>query len=142
VKGVFLCNRGLIFAVPEPHPVYGYMLICAAAAAGIIYVMRRWARKRQARTGQSFPVLRVSVALSIGMPLAIWLAGGAPLTMDYPELIGFNFQGGITLSPEFMALLLGLVLYTAALACRAIQSSTSRAESMPTSFPDASTTGR
>ena len=121
VKGVFLCNRGLIFAVPEPHPVYGYMLICAAAAAGITCVMRRWARKRQARTGQSFPVFRVSVALLIGMPLAIWLAGGTPLAMDYPELVGFNFQGGMTLSPEFMALLLGLVLYTAAFVAEVVR---------------------
>jgi general L-amino acid transport system permease protein len=121
VKGLFLCNRGLIFAVPEPHPVYGYMLICAAAATGIIYGMRRWARKRQARTGQSFPVFRVSVALLIGLPLAMWLAGGAPLRMDYPELVGFNFQGGMTLSPEFMALLLGLVLYTAAFVAEVVR---------------------
>ncbi|HEX5681264.1 MAG TPA: amino acid ABC transporter permease [Desulfobacterales bacterium] len=121
VKGLFLCNRGLIFAVPEPHPVYGYMLICAAAAAGIIYGLRRWARKRQARTGQSFPVFRVSVALLIGLPLAMWLAGGAPLRMDYPELVGFNFQGGMTLSPEFMALLLGLVLYTAAFVAEVVR---------------------
>jgi general L-amino acid transport system permease protein len=34
--------------------------------------------------------------------------------MDVPVLKGFNFQGGLTLSPEFFALLLGLVLYTAA----------------------------
>ena len=34
--------------------------------------------------------------------------------MDVPELSGFNFQGGMTVSPEFSALLLGLVLYTAA----------------------------
>jgi general L-amino acid transport system permease protein len=121
MKGLFLCNRGLVFAVPEPHPVYGYMLISAAAAAGIIYVMRRWARKRQARTGRSFPVFRVSVALMIGMPLAIWLAGGAPLRMSYPKLVGFNFQGGMTLSPEFMALLLGLVLYTAAFVAEVVR---------------------
>ena len=121
VKGLFLCNRGLVFAVPKPDPVYGYMLISAAAAACIIYVMRRWARKRQARTGQGFPVVRVSVALLIGMPLAIWLAGGAPLTISYPKLVGFNFQGGMTLSPEFMALLLGLVLYTAAFVAEVVR---------------------
>ena len=48
------------------------------------------------------------------LPSATWLLEGAPLKMDVPSLIGFNFQGGITLSPEFAALLLGLVLYTAA----------------------------
>jgi general L-amino acid transport system permease protein len=55
------------------------------------------------------------------MPLAIWLAGGAPLTISYPKLVGFNFQGGMTLSPEFMALLLGLVLYTAAFVAEVVR---------------------
>jgi general L-amino acid transport system permease protein len=36
-----------------------------------------------------------------------------PLTFDYPELKGFNFQGGMVVQPEFMALLLGLSIYTA-----------------------------
>jgi general L-amino acid transport system permease protein len=37
-----------------------------------------------------------------------------PLQIDYPTLNGFNFSGGIILSPEFTALFLGLALYTAA----------------------------
>jgi general L-amino acid transport system permease protein len=41
--------------------------------------------------------------------------------MDIPELTGFNFQGGLTLSPEFIALLLGLVLYTAAFVAEAVR---------------------
>jgi general L-amino acid transport system permease protein len=49
-----------------------------------------------------------------GLPLLVWLAHGAPFTPDVPALRGFNFQGGVSVSPEFAALLLGLVLYTAA----------------------------
>ena len=37
-----------------------------------------------------------------------------PLQVDYPTLNGFNFSGGMVLSPEFTALFLGLALYTAA----------------------------
>jgi general L-amino acid transport system permease protein len=48
------------------------------------------------------------------LPLLAWLFYGAPTAMDVPELRGFNFQGGVTVSPEFSALLLGLVFYTAA----------------------------
>ncbi|MCJ7594955.1 MAG: ABC transporter permease subunit, partial [Desulfobacterales bacterium] len=77
-------------------------------------LVRRWAKKRQEKTGQLFPVFRVSVGLLIGFPLITWLASGAPRTMDLPSLVGFNFEGGLTVSPEFIALLLGLVLYTAA----------------------------
>ena len=46
------------------------------------------------------------------MPALTWLVGGAPTEMDVPELRGFNFEGGITVTPEFTALLVGLVLYT------------------------------
>ena len=37
-----------------------------------------------------------------------------PFALDYPASSGFNFSGGVVLSPEFAALLLGLTLYTAA----------------------------
>jgi len=48
------------------------------------------------------------------LPLAVWIALGAPFNPDLPVLRGFNFQGGGTISPEFFALLAGLVIYTAA----------------------------
>ncbi len=37
-----------------------------------------------------------------------------PLPGNWPELSGFNFTGGASLSPEFATLLVGLVTYTAA----------------------------
>jgi general L-amino acid transport system permease protein len=98
IKGVFMSNRGLVFAVPEWHPAYSV----------------RWARKRQEKTGQIFPVFSVSLGMIVGLPFVVWLLAGAPHKMSVPELTGFNFQGGLNMSPEFGALLLGLVLYTAA----------------------------
>jgi general L-amino acid transport system permease protein len=64
-------------------------------------------------TGQQFPVLWTSLALLIGLPLLVHLMLGSPLAFEYPELKGFNFQGGMVLQPEFLALLLGLSIYTA-----------------------------
>jgi general L-amino acid transport system permease protein len=112
--GVFLTNRGLIFAVPEAHPAHGYMALAFLAGCVAVWLLRRWAIRRQEKTGQPFPVFLVSSTILLVLPLATWLLGGAPLKMNVPTLRGFNFQGGITLSPEFAALLLGLVLYTAA----------------------------
>jgi general L-amino acid transport system permease protein len=114
VAGVFLCNRGAIFAVPRDDPAHFYMVLAGAVAVIVILMLRRWVRRRQARTGRSFPVFKASLGILIGLPAATWLACGAPRAMDIPELAGFNFQGGATFSPEFMALLLGLVLYTSA----------------------------
>ncbi len=114
VAGVFLSNRGLVFAVPESHPAHKYMLFALVIAVGAVFLMRRWARRRRDRTGRPFPVVRVGLGTIIGLPLLVWAVAGAPVAMDVPELSGFNFEGGANLSPEFGALLLGLVLYTAA----------------------------
>ena len=56
------------------------------------------------------------------LPLAVFLAGGAPLAWDRPELRGFNFTGGASLSPEFAALLFGLTVYTAAFIAEIVRS--------------------
>ena len=114
VVGVFLSNRGLVFGIPESHPVFKYMALAMVIACIGIYFLRRWARARQEQTGQLFPVFRVALAALIGFPLLTWILGGAPTAMNIPTLQGFNFVGGRNISPEFTALLLGLILYTAA----------------------------
>ena len=121
VMGVFLSNRGLVFAVPETHPVYKTMAIAIIVACVVIYFLHRWARQRQARTGQPFPVFRVSLVILIGFPMLTWMLGGAPTAMNVPVLQGFNFQGGTNISPEFTALLLGLILYTAAFVAEVVR---------------------
>lgn len=121
VSGVFLCNRGVAFAVPEAHLAHAYMGIALLIGCVMVYLLRRWAKKRQARTGKYFPVFRASLGILIGLPLIAWLLGGTPMKMNVPELVGFNFEGGLTVSPEFIALLLGLVLYTAAFVAEVVR---------------------
>ncbi len=120
-SGVFICNRGLIMAVPKAHAAYAYMAVAFAAAVVMVLLVRRWARNRQARTGRIFPVIRVSMALLLGLPLVTWWLAGAPTQMSIPVLKGFNFKGGLVISPEFSALLLGLVLYTAAFVAEVVR---------------------
>jgi general L-amino acid transport system permease protein len=119
--GVFICNRGLVFGVPEYHPAHLYMGIALAIAIAAVVVLKRWAKTRQDRTGKGFPVFRVALALIVGLPLVAWAAGGAPTAMNVPVLKGFNFRGGVSVSPEFSALLLGLVLYTAAFVAEVVR---------------------
>ena len=120
-SGLFLCNRGVIFAVPEAHAAHQFMLGALGLAIVLAFFIHRWARQRQARTGKAFPAVRVSLGLIIGFPLLVWLFFGAPIKMDMPSLQGFNYKGGMTLSPEFIALLLGLVLYTAAFVAEVVR---------------------
>jgi general L-amino acid transport system permease protein len=121
IEGLYLCNRGVAFTVPESHPAYKYMVLSLLVGFGLIYFIRRWAKKRQEKTGHFFPMFRVSIGLIIGFPLITWLVFGAPVKLDVPKLMGFNFEGGMTLSPEFIALLLGLVLYTAAFVAEVVR---------------------
>ena len=121
IPNVFLSNRGLVFGVPESNPAHMYMFIAFAAGCLICYFLRRWARKRQDETGQPFPVFWATVAIVVGLPMLVWVLAGAPTAMDTPELKGFNFKGGINVSPEFTALLLGLVLYTAAFVAEVVR---------------------
>jgi general L-amino acid transport system permease protein len=119
--GLFLCNRGVAFAVPASHPAYKYMFLAFIVGCVIAYFIRKWARKRQEETGKPFPVFIVSTTLILGLPVLVWILSGAPLKMDIPKLVGFNFKGGSVLSPEFIALLLGLVLYTAAFVAEVVR---------------------
>jgi len=121
IKGLFLCNRGIAFPVPAQHPAYKYMIVAFLAGCVLSYFIRRWARRRQEKTGKIFPTFRVSTSLIIGFPLVVWLAFGAPVKMNVPKLVGFNFKGGLTFSPEFVALLLGLVLYTSAFVAEVVR---------------------
>lgn len=111
--GSNLSNRGLI--VPRPIFGDGFMatVIAIAIAIVVIVVLAQWARRRQMATGQQFPMFRVGLGVLIGLPLVVFVVTGLPLSFEFPELKGFNFAGGISIQPEFMALLLGLTLYTA-----------------------------
>ena len=112
--GSYLNNRGLV--LPEPHFAPGAGFVLAAAVAGVLLALgfRFFARRRQAQTGQILPVGWVSLGLVVGLPALVFVLAGAPLSFNVALLRGFNFSGGVRVLPEFVALLLGLVLYTAA----------------------------
>ena len=110
---LYLCNRGLI--VPRPILESGSWLVLLAAIAGVAMTAALvvWARRRQRRTGRRFPVFSCSLGLMVGVPLLTMVAADFPVHWEVPVMQGFNFSGGITLLPEFVALVLGLTLYTA-----------------------------
>ncbi|MCC7348332.1 MAG: amino acid ABC transporter permease [Variibacter sp.] len=112
--GTLLNNRGLF--LPEFTFNRGGLLLLAAVLAGavIAFAFRFWARRRQMQTGQQAPVGWVALGLVLGLPLLVVLAGQVSLSIAYPELGRFNVRGGTEILPEFVALVFGLVIYTAA----------------------------
>jgi general L-amino acid transport system permease protein len=111
--GVFLSNRGMKLPFIDWGPAHWWAVLAFVLGIGLTWFYVKWARAKQYADGQPRKVWPVALALIIGLPFAVWAASGAPFTPDIPELRGFNFRGGITVSPEFFALLLGLVTYTA-----------------------------
>ncbi|MBS1270814.1 MAG: putative glutamine ABC transporter permease protein GlnM [Gammaproteobacteria bacterium] len=119
----FLNNRGLYLPSPIVESAAGVWLMVAAIAATIvgIIILRRWAHRRQNRTGQPFPVLRVALAAVVVVPVLAYFAGGQPFTLDFPFLDTFNFEGGMRIPTPLFALWFALTTYTASFIAEAVR---------------------
>lgn len=111
---VAITNRGVYI----PTPVWGdgsaiLVIVFLASLAGI-WAFRRYARKRQEATGDILPVFWVGLGLFFVPSVLAYFVMGRPVTLDYPELGGFNFTGGLHLRNSLIALWLALSLYTGA----------------------------
>jgi general L-amino acid transport system permease protein len=122
LPGVFLSNRGMKFPALADDPIWIWVGLAILIAFVGIWLLARWARKRQEATGKQFPTVLASIGVLIALPLLTWFAGGAPTALDLPKLQGFNFRGGTSISPEFAALLMGLTIYTASFIAEIVRS--------------------
>jgi general L-amino acid transport system permease protein len=111
---VFLNNRGLSIPLAVLGEGAGATPVAVLIAVAAVAVLGRWAKRRREASGQPFPTLLVSLGILIGLPLLVYMALGAPVSFEYPEMGRFRLTGGLTLVPEFVALLTGLTIYTAA----------------------------
>ena len=112
---VYLNQRGVFLPRPvmtETACLWGWALLASALAAAIVYVWRRQVALREDRP--AFPFLAAAGVFIAGAAVTWYALPSPPLEWQVPVLQGFNFRGGIQLSPEFAALLVGLVLYTGA----------------------------
>ncbi len=112
--GVFLNNRGLYMPRPLFEPGFQWVLLALVVAGVASLLLLRWARVQRERHGRHYPLGTISAGLLIATPLVVFVLLGQPLAWELPALRGFNFQGGVTIIPELVALLLALSIYTAA----------------------------
>ena len=109
----YLNLKGFFLPKPIPEVGFNYVLLVGIFSIIAIIILYIWARKRQALTGQQFPVFYSSLAIIVIPVLIVYFLNNNPIYLEQPVLKGFNFKGGIRLTPELVALLLALSLYTA-----------------------------
>lgn len=110
---LLLNNRGLYMPWPIPGDLFWMTGAALAIAIIAVVILKRWAHKRQDKTGKIFPTFIPSVAFLILLPGTVYVMTGMPLGWDLPKLEGFNFTGGATLPPSFVTLLVALSIYHA-----------------------------
>jgi general L-amino acid transport system permease protein len=122
LPGMFLSNRGIKVPLVGWEPAFTWGFVALVAGAVGTWLWSRACTRKQEQTGVRPPVWPVALQLLVGLPVVVWAALGAPFDVEMPVLRGFNFQGGATLSPEYGALTLGLVIYTAAYIAEIVRS--------------------
>ena len=111
---LFLSKGGLSFPIPvwEAGHLWGVFGLLVGAVLAFAY--RRWAFRMFEATGQLRSLYWVPIAIFLLMGALGWAAGGAPAHFNSPVKGEFSIEQGGSLTPEFLAVLLGLTIYTAA----------------------------
>jgi general L-amino acid transport system permease protein len=122
IDGVFLSNRGLILpSIPIGAPQL-WVLGTAVVGIAVWYALRRYLIAQQMRDGRPRPAWPYALALILVLPALVSWQLGVSWTIAWPELRGFNFVGGLSLAPEYFALLIALVTYTSAFIAEIVRS--------------------
>jgi general L-amino acid transport system permease protein len=117
---VLMSNRGIALAWPQTSATYSVFWPWLLAGLGVGIGVGGWMRHTAHRRGA--PSSGRAWSRGFAACVTLWSSGflwtwvtahRPPLVWSVPRIEGFNYQGGLGLSPEFAALLCGLVVYTA-----------------------------
>ena len=110
----FLSNRG--FYIPKPLAESGIELVYLFLVVAIIFsiLFSKYCKRKQDLTGIQYPVFWINFSVIFFLPLIAFFLSGMPVSLEIPALKGFNFRGGMHMSPELAALTVALGIYTAA----------------------------
>jgi general L-amino acid transport system permease protein len=112
---LYLSQRGLYVLWFKPTSTFGFWMIFVGAGLVLSWVLYVVLSRYQIRTGKTTYPVATALGVLIVLPVAGWfLVGESPLATTVPVLGKFNFEGGLRLTPEFVGLLVGLVVYTGA----------------------------
>ena len=121
-ENFFLSNRGLF----SPSPIFkdGFSIVAWSFVLAIVFTffLKKFLKKKQEVSGKQYPIFLINSAIIIFTPIFVYYIMGRPLEFELPVLKGFNFKGGMVIKPEFIGMLLGLSIYTAAFISETVRS--------------------
>jgi len=110
---VYLNQRGLFMPAPQPSSSFGNWLLLVVFGIGLAVAGRVISGRRAAAGRDSLRLGAIGLTVLGVLVVGAWVLL-APISFEAPELGRFNFSGGMSMSTSFTAILLGLVIYTAA----------------------------
>ena len=104
------------FYIPKPVFNDGSLIVIITFILSIIgvFAFRYYARQKLYSEGKLLETRWTSVAIFFIPTILIYFALGNPITLEYPELKGFNFKGGIHARGSLISLWFALSIYTGA----------------------------
>ena len=104
------------FYIPKPVFNDGSLLVIITFILSIVgvFAFRYYARQKLYSEGKLLETRWTSVAIFFIPTILIYFALGDPITLEYPELKGFNFKGGIHARGSLISLWFALSIYTGA----------------------------
>ncbi len=118
---LYLSKGGLNFPIPVWATGQYFAAIGMGLALVVAYLYRRWAIQSFERTGVPRSLFWVPVGIILGFGVLGWLIGGAPSEFNMPMQGEFAIENGGALTPEFLSVLLGLTIYTAAFVAEVVR---------------------
>jgi general L-amino acid transport system permease protein len=109
----FLSKGGLNYPIPVWAMGQLWALFGLIGGMVLVWLYVRWVKRQFEATGKRRSALGVSVLILVASSLCGWALGGAPTALNMPIKGEFAIENGGALTPEFLAVLLGLTLYTA-----------------------------
>ena len=104
------------FYIPKPVFNDGSFIVIVTFFLSIIgiFAFRYYARQKLYSEGELLETRWTSVGIFFIPTLIIYFALGSPIGLEYPELKGFNFKGGIHARGSLISLWFALSIYTGA----------------------------
>ncbi|HEY9666785.1 MAG TPA: ABC transporter permease subunit, partial [Coleofasciculaceae cyanobacterium] len=110
---IALSQRGVVIPWINGNAATGiWTVLVAIGIVGAAWVWRWRTRIMREQGRPSQPVLWAVGAIAIALLLALVVTRREPFLVSLPQVNDGAIEGGLRLSPEFCALLIGLVLYT------------------------------